>query len=163
RADSPVASRRMQSRAVHEALDLCLSCKGCKSDCPMSVDMATYKAEFSHRYYRYRLRPRIALFGFMPWAARLFSKVAGIVNWFGRLRWVRRLVGVHPDRPIPTLAPQTFRRQMRHRRLSTEGEPVALWVDSWTEHFHPEVGHAAVDVLERLGFAVEIVPWACCG
>jgi FAD/FMN-containing dehydrogenase/Fe-S oxidoreductase len=165
RSDSPAATPRGE-RDVHDALDLCLSCKGCKSDCPMGVDLATYKAEFAYRWYRRRLRPRIAYaFGYMPWLARLLGLAPRLVNLLAPLRLVKWLIGMHPLRSIPPFARETFRRQLRRRASpQSTGQRVVLWVDSWTERFHPEVGLAAVEVLERLGFQVVVPPRAlCCG
>jgi len=166
RADSPVASARFESRAVHDALDLCLSCKGCKRDCPMQVDIATYKAEFTHRWYRFRLRPRIAYtFGLVPWTARLLAAAPRVVNAITRSWIVRRALGVHPDRAIPRFADRSFRARFRDRPAAMQaGEPVLLWADTWTDRFHPEVGIAAVDALEALGFRVSVLPRpVCCG
>src|SRR5690606_14751809 len=100
-----------RSEAVREALDLCLSCKGCKSDCPMSVDMASLKAEFNAHHWKGRLRPRSAYaFGLIPWWARLASLAPGLVNGLTRLPVTRSLAklaaGMAPARRIPTFAPQ---------------------------------------------------------
>jgi Fe-S oxidoreductase len=151
---------------VHDALDLCLSCKGCKRDCPMQVDVATYKAEFTYRWYRWRLRPRIAYtFGFMPWIARVLAVAPRLVNALTHTKIVRRLLGVHPDRPIPVFADRSFRALVRTRSpANPDGEPVLLWADTWTDRFHPNVGLAAVEVLEALGFRVSVLPQPiCCG
>jgi Fe-S oxidoreductase len=167
RGDSPLSAPGFDRREVHEALDLCLSCKGCKGDCPMRVDVATYKAEFAHRWYRWRLRPRIAwFFGYMPWLARILSLAPRLVNTLARWRPTKWVLGVHPDRPIPTLARETFRHRNARRvpAGARTGERVVLWVDSWTERFHPEVGIAAVEVLDHLGYDVAILPRPiCCG
>lgn len=161
-----------RSEPVRDALDLCLSCKGCKGDCPVNVDMATYKAEFLSHYYQHRLRPRSAYaFGLIYWWARAASWFPELANWFVRAPIISRiskwLAGIEPSRVVPPFAPQSFRQYWRrHRRAAprTEGPPVLLWVDTWNNHFQPAVALAAVDALEDAGFRV-VVPERslCCG
>jgi len=162
---------------VHEALDLCLACKGCASDCPTGVDMAAYKVEVLHQTYRGRLRPRSHYtLGRLPlWAdvAALAPRVANAVvgsRLGGAL--ARGAAGVDARRPLPRFAPRTFEAWWRDRRATgPEGEPdvaaphgrVALWVDSFTDHFSPGVAVAAVDVLEAAGYLVEAPGGLCCG
>jgi FAD/FMN-containing dehydrogenase/Fe-S oxidoreductase len=152
---------------VLESLDLCLSCKACSSECPTGVDMATYKAEAL--YHRYRHRPRPAAHYSLGWLPR-WAPVASLLphqanRWasgrFGGLG--KRLAGVDPHRDLPAFAPQTFRRWFaRHR--TAPGDPVMLWVDTFTNHFTPQVGIAAVSVLEQAGYAVQIPQRRlCCG
>jgi FAD/FMN-containing dehydrogenase/Fe-S oxidoreductase len=157
-----------RSPEVREALDLCLSCKGCTSDCPTGIDMATYKAEALYQAYRHRLRPaaHYAL-GWLPYWARLAARTPRLANrlmsapGIGRLG--RRLAGVDQRRALPTLAPATFRSWFADR-LPAAGDPVLLWVDTFTDLFTPEVGIAAVRVLEDAGFAVRIPEQPlCCG
>jgi FAD/FMN-containing dehydrogenase/Fe-S oxidoreductase len=159
-----------RSEAVKEALDLCLACKGCKHDCPVSVDMATYKAEFLSHYYAGRLRPRHAYaMGLIHWWARLASFAPGLANLVGRTpglgaaaKW---LGGIAQRRPLPCFAGQTF-KDWFFRRPSGDpaGRPMVLWADTFTNFFHPEPGKAAVEVLENAGCRV-LVPRAalCCG
>ncbi len=166
-----------RSAAVHDALDLCLSCKGCSSDCPTGVDLASYKAEALHQRYRRRLRPRAHYaLGWLPRWARLVGRLpaaAGVVN--GLLGWrflhpaVTWLAGVDPRRRIPRFAPQTFRRWFAARGA---GQPAAgpgradvvLFVDTFTDAFSPEVGRAAVSVLEDAGYRVRVSEQpVCCG
>jgi FAD/FMN-containing dehydrogenase/Fe-S oxidoreductase len=155
---------------VHEALDLCLSCKGCSRDCPTGVDMAGYKSEVLHQTYRRRLRPRSHyVLGRLPFWSDLAARVPRLANALttsrlgGRLaRWT---AGVDQRRSLPAFAPRTFRADWAARPAAThEGPPVALWVDSFTDHFAPSVAHAAVAVLEYAGYRVQ-VPGAdtCCG
>ena len=158
-----------RSDEVHEALDLCLSCKACSSDCPAGVDMATYKAEALHQRYRRRLRPpaHYAL-GWLPRWARLAAHSPNTVNAILRVAplaaLAKRLGGIDARRPLPLFAPQTFRSWFAHRPAPGQGEPVLLWVDTFTDHFSPHVGKAAVRVLEDAGFAVQITSNpVCCG
>jgi Fe-S oxidoreductase len=156
---------------VKEALDLCLSCKGCKGDCPVQVDMATYKAEFLSHYYEGRLRPRAAYtMGHIHRWARLASHAPGLVNLATHAPIVsglaRLAAGVHPDRQIPAFATQTFTQwfHARQRDVRRSGRPVVLWPDTFTNHFRPQVARAAVDVLESAGFDVRVPRQdVCCG
>jgi FAD/FMN-containing dehydrogenase/Fe-S oxidoreductase len=155
---------------VKEALDLCLACKGCKGDCPVNVDVATYKAEFLSHYWEGRLRPRHAYaFGWIDKWARLAALWPGMVNLLTQAPGISSIAklaaGVAPERKIPQFAPTTFKSWFFSRpRANRTGKRVLLWADTFNNHFHPEVARAAVDVLENLGFDVE-VPRArlCCG
>jgi FAD/FMN-containing dehydrogenase/Fe-S oxidoreductase len=157
-----------ESDDVKHALDLCLACKACKSECPVSVDMATYKAEFLAHHYARRSRPlRAMLFGHIDWWAAIASRVPRLVNLFGSVRPLagplQSAVGIAPDRRLPRFAPETFQRWMQVHPPRSEGRPVILWSDTFTNYFHPEVGRAAVHVLERLGYYVSVPPQTCCG
>jgi FAD/FMN-containing dehydrogenase/Fe-S oxidoreductase len=160
--------RGWHSPEVAESLDLCLSCKGCSSDCPAGVDMATYKAEVL--YQRYRRRPRPAAhyaLGWLPRWARLASHAPRLSNAALRrptlARIAKRLGGIDPRRSLPEFAPQTFRSWFANR-APAGGTPVLLWVDTFTDRFTPAVGHAAVRVLERAGYSVRITAKpVCCG
>jgi FAD/FMN-containing dehydrogenase/Fe-S oxidoreductase len=155
---------------VKDSLDLCLACKGCKSDCPVGVDVATYKSEFLSHYYEGRWRPRSAYaFGNIDRWARLASHVPGLVNLTTQLpllRDVSKLIaGIPQERSIPAFAPQTFRHWFQHRQ-SRNGEalPVLLWPDTFNNYFLPDTAKAAVDVLESAGYRV-VLPRTklCCG
>lgn len=154
---------------VKESLDLCLSCKGCKSDCPVGVDMATYKAEFLSHYYAGRLRPRAAYaLGLLPIWARIASHAPRLVNAALRAPGLagigKRAAGVATDRRAPTFAARTFRSWFDDHRGPTDAAPVLLWPDTFTNHFTPEVGVAAVEVLEAAGYSVRIpARELCCG
>jgi Fe-S oxidoreductase len=159
-----------KSEEVFDALDLCLSCKGCKGDCPVNVDMATYKAEFLSHYYEGRVRPRHAYsMGLIHRWARMASLAPELVNWAGSTpgssALVKMLAHIAPERSLPKFARQNFKSWFRRRakRAQTESK-VILWADTFNNYFHPEVAAAAVDVLERAGFDV-LVPAAhlCCG
>lgn len=181
------------SREVAEALDLCLACKACKSECPAGVDMATYKAEL--RSHRRGLRPPSAYaFGGVHVAAVLASRAPGLANALARTPGLSHLVkaaaGVAQGRRLPRLARRPFRRRfatlrpgslagragrgaagaagtLASRHAAGDGEPprVILWPDTFNDHFHPEVPWAAVEVLETAGFAVTVPKREslCCG
>ncbi len=155
---------------VKDALDLCLACKGCKGDCPVNVDMATYKAEFLSHYYEGKLRPITGYsMGLIYWWARLASLIPGMVNFFAQTPpfsgIMKTLGGFAQQRTIPKFAPQTFKQWFHTRGLRNVGMPqVILWPDTFNNHFHPETAIAAVEVLEAAGYQV-IVPEQslCCG
>jgi FAD/FMN-containing dehydrogenase/Fe-S oxidoreductase len=159
-----------RNERVREALDLCLSCKGCKGECPVNVDMATYKAEFLAHYYAGRLRPPSAYaFGLLFRWARLGSLVPELANVVmrapGLSRVLKTAVGIEPRRELPPLARVTFREWWRRRPERNAGRPrVLLWVDTWNNYWTPTVAAAAVDVIEDAGFRV-CIPTArlCCG
>jgi Fe-S oxidoreductase len=155
---------------VKEALDLCLACKGCKHDCPVNVDMATYKAEFLSHYYAGKLRPRYAYaFGWVHIWSRLASLAPTLANAVSQTPGLRRLLGwaagVAPERTLPPLAPRTFKQWFRSRPArNTTGRPVVLWPDTFNNHFHPDTAKAAVEVLEDAGWRVIVPePDMCCG
>jgi FAD/FMN-containing dehydrogenase/Fe-S oxidoreductase len=155
-----------RSTEVHDALDLCLSCKGCKGDCPVSVDMATYKAEFLSRHYKRRLRPREAYtMGLIMFHARMGARVPRLASFLANRSLVKRMGGISPDRAVPPFARQTFKSWFQARgAVNPHGEPVVLFPDTFNNFFHPETMKAAVEVLEAAGFDV-VVPEAelCCG
>jgi FAD/FMN-containing dehydrogenase/Fe-S oxidoreductase len=150
-----------RSDAVRDALDLCLSCKGCSSDCPAGVDMATYKAEALYQRYRHRPRPRTHYsLGWLPRWARLSPRLANLAL---RAPGARAVAGLDRRRALPRFAHQTFRQWFADRPAGS-GKPVVLWVDTFTDRFAPQVGQAAVRVLEDAGYAVQIPDGhACCG
>jgi FAD/FMN-containing dehydrogenase/Fe-S oxidoreductase len=162
---------RWRSTAVRDALDLCLACKGCRSDCPVDVDMATYKAEFLSHHYAGRLRPRTHYsLGWLPLVARVAALAPRIVNVLTRtpgLRTVAKAVGgVAPERELPLFAPRRFSHWYRERGPRGRGVrgDVLLWPDTFTEFFEPHIGQAAVTVLEDAGFTVRIPDQElCCG
>jgi FAD/FMN-containing dehydrogenase/Fe-S oxidoreductase len=174
-ANGTLVDQGWKSPEVQEALDLCLSCKGCSSDCPAGVDMATYKAEALHQRYRRRLRPASHyLLGWLPRWARLASYLPRIINaltGFEPLAAVaKRIGGIDQRRPLPQFATQTFRAwfegrpQRPERPAGGTGDDVVLWVDSFTENFSPAIGRAAVAVLEDAGLRVSLPSGsACCG
>jgi Fe-S oxidoreductase len=164
-----------KNEAIKESLDLCLACKGCKSDCPVGVDVATYKAEFLSHYYETNRRPlnEIALSNFELWL-NAASRVPGLVNLTTQLPVLRdlakRAARIPAQRRIPALAPQTFQqwwsdgRPRPSRGAKLRQGPVLLWADTFNNHFLPATAKAAAEVLEAAGFDVT-VPRAhlCCG
>jgi FAD/FMN-containing dehydrogenase/Fe-S oxidoreductase len=148
---------------VREALDLCLACKACKRECPANVDMAAYKAEFLSHYYRRRPRPaHMYATGLIARWARLGAAAPTLANQLARLG--KGLIGVAPERALPTLAPETFRARFSRRQPEGGRERVLLWPDTFTNYFAPERGHAAVSVLEAAGFRVDLPGRVlCCG
>ncbi len=165
------------SAELASSLDLCLSCKGCSSDCPAGVDMATYKAEVLHQRYRRRPRPAAHYsLGWLPRWAALAARAPGLANALlrnGPLSAVaKRLGGIDTRRPLPPFAASGFRDWFAHRPAGAGNSgapespraPVLLWVDTFTEYFAPEVGQAAVQVLEAAGYAVQLTAQpVCCG
>lgn len=159
-----------RSEAVKESLDLCLACKGCRSDCPVHVDMATYKAEFLSHYYKGRLRPlRAYAFGRIAQWARLGALLPKVTNFVQRAPYlsaiVKAVLGIAPGRRLPRFAPETFKSWFFKRTpRNVAGPPVVLWPDTFNNFYHPEVAQAATRLLERHGWRV-LVPHAalCCG
>jgi FAD/FMN-containing dehydrogenase/Fe-S oxidoreductase len=166
--DGRLVSGGFASPEVHEALDLCLSCKGCLSDCPTGIDMASYKSEVLNQTYRGRRRPRSHyILGRLPFWAKLASPFARLANLSLRVpglahvaRWI---AGVDQRRSLPQFAKQRFSR-LAEPSSGGENGNVLLWADSFTEYFSTSGGLAAVEVLERAGYDVLTLPRsACCG
>ncbi|MFI6957603.1 FAD-binding and (Fe-S)-binding domain-containing protein [Nocardia sp. NPDC050408] len=157
------------SEAVAESLDLCLSCKACRSDCPAGVDMAAYKSEALYRRYRRRPRPidHYAL-GWLPRWLGVAGRMPRAANALAEIGWLRRIAlragGIDPRRDLPRLADRSFRRSW-HDRADSDGAPeVLLWVDTFTDAFDPEIAQAAVQLMESLGYRVRIPRRrVCCG
>ena len=155
---------------VKEALDLCLACKGCKGDCPVNVDMATYKAEFLSHYYQGRLRPMTAYtMGLIYWWARLACRIPAVANFLTQAPVLsdiaKAVIGVAPQRRLPVFASLPFKEWFRQRGPRNADAPrVILWPDTFNNYLHPEPLQAAVEVLEAAGYQV-IVPEQslCCG
>lgn len=156
-----------KNEEVKKSLDLCLACKGCKTECPVNVDMASYKAEFLSHYYEGRLRPRSAYAMGMimvwsrfasraPWLANAMVAVPGLSSL------AKFAAGVHPARELPKFAGRTFRS--RFKAKNTGKKKVILWADTLNNYFRPEVSSAAVQVLEAAGFDLALPKKQyCCG
>lgn len=160
-----------RSEEVHDALDLCLACKGCRSDCPVDVDMATYKAEFLSHYHHNRIRPMAHYsMGWIPLWARLATSMSGFANAVVQSRTLGQLVkragGMAPERAMPRFADTRFTTifpELHQDSTGTRGT-VLLWPDTFTNNFEPEVARAAVRVLNSAGFTVRVPTRAvCCG
>ena len=168
-----VVRGKWQDENVKSSLDLCLSCKGCKSDCPVSVDVATYKAEFLAHHYDGKRRPlNHYAFGQIDRWARLASRAPGFANFLtqtpGLSSVTKRLGGISAERRIPALAHQSFRRWFDNRRSSQRIGPredqVVLWPDTFNNYFRPKTAIAAVEVLEAAGYQVRLPRGnVCCG
>jgi Fe-S oxidoreductase len=156
-----------RSEEVKDALDLCLACKGCKNECPVRVDMATYKAEFLAHYYEARVRPRQAYaLGLIMFWARLASKAPQLANALAANPLSKRLAGIAPQRTPPRFADEPFTSWFARRpRTGAEGSRrIVLWPDTFTNYFEPSIAKAAVEVLEAAGCSVELPRGAlCCG
>jgi Fe-S oxidoreductase len=167
-----------QSRAVHQALDLCLSCKACKSECPVQVDVAAWKSEFLAQHYKGRLHPlHHYIFGFADKLARLGSLTPALTNALltgaPTSPLVKYMVGVAQERTLPRLARKSFQK-LRETNSETSNVPrsetssvatkVLLWPDTWNNYYHPQTLAAAESVLTEAGFAVEVPQGhICCG
>jgi FAD/FMN-containing dehydrogenase/Fe-S oxidoreductase len=157
---------------VKRALDLCLSCKACKSECPVNVDIATYKAEFLSHFYAGRVRPlHHYAFGRIDRWAGWASHAPGVANFAtqtpGLSQLVRKALRLAPERQLPRFSATSFQQWVRKRGLraaKSSGNQVILWADTFNNYFHPETGQAAMEVLEAGGFHV-MVPQQrlCCG
>ena len=161
-----------RSTEVAEALDLCLSCKGCLADCPVNVDMATYKAEFTHHHYARRpwARPRSHFsMGWLPALARVATRAPRTVNALTSSRFaglLKRAGGIAPERDVPAFVEESFVAWFtQHRATEAPSRgPVVLWPDTFMNYLAPEVGRAAVTVLEAAGFEVRLPEGpVCCG
>ncbi len=158
-----------KSREVEEALDLCLACKGCKSDCPVNTDMATYKAEFRAHHYEGRLRPISSYaMGLIHIWARIAAKIPGLANFATQTPGISSLVkwagGIAQERKMPPFAGETFTSWFSKRQGKKTGKKVLLWPDTFNNYFRPETAKAAVELLEGLGYEV-VLPegHVCCG
>ncbi|MFL5899184.1 MAG: FAD-linked oxidase C-terminal domain-containing protein [Solirubrobacterales bacterium] len=168
--DGDTITDGFRSEDAREALDLCLSCKGCKGDCPVSVDMATYKAEFLSHHYKRRLRPlpayTIGLIMFHARAAARMPRLANFLTHAPGISWlVKRAGGISPAREMPRFAGQTFKDWFRERgAVNPQAEPVLLFPDTFNNFLQPETMKAATEVIEDTGFRVVVPePELCCG
>ncbi len=166
-----------KNEQVKQALDLCLSCKACKSECPANVDMATYKAEFLSHYYEGKRRPlRAYAFGMLDRWAGWGTLMPALANFATHAPGLRQLVewalDLAPERQIPLLASRNFRQMARKEGIPVSqgkrhqgAQPeVILWVDTFNNYFHPETSRAAIRVLQQAGFRVSVNPAGlCCG
>ncbi len=170
--EGDVITEGWRSTEVRDALDLCLACKGCRSDCPVNVDMATYKAEFMHHHYKHRLRPLAHYsMGWLPLLAPIAAIAPRALNALAHTRGLttalRAAGGIDQHREVPRFAAERFTRWFR-RRTGKAPAPqrgtVVLWPDTFTNSFDPDIAKAAVAVLEDAGFEVHVPQRpVCCG
>ena len=169
------------SEEVKESLSLCLSCKACRKECPVGVDIATYKAEFLSHYYQHHSRPISAYaMGLIFWWSRLGAAMPSVANYFSQKApfstWMKSLMGVAPERQIPAFAKRTYRQWYRNRERdidkangrnvvrSATGKKVVLWIDTFTNFYNPEIARETTEALEKLGYTVLIpADILCCG
>ncbi len=152
---------------VYKVLDLCLECRACKAECPVGVDVAKFKSEFLADYYtRHGVPPRAKALGNVHRTAVWGSRFAGVANALAAspaVRWLnKKLLDIDPRRTLPAWRADTFDKwASRHRPAA--GKPVTIFNDTFTNHYDPEIGIAAVEILERGGCAVNVVRPGCCG
>src|SRR5262249_22060486 len=157
-------------RRLYDVMDLCLECKGCKAECPSNVDMAKLKYEFLHHYHAVNGLPlRNRLFGHIARLAQIGARLAPLSDWLAR-SWpnrvlLQRLAGIDRRRPLPAFARQTFTDwfDTRKPRLDAPRGPVVLFHDTFVTYNTPDIGRAAVELLETAGYRVELVGKKCCG
>lgn len=152
---------------VHDALSLCLECRACKAECPVGVDVARFKSEFLADYYTRRGVPlKATVLGNIHKTAALASRFPALANAVANnpvVKWVNEMVlGVDARRHVPTWRGDTFAKQLGGRRTGS-GQAVTIFNDTFTNHYDPEIGMAAVEILERSGHAVNVVRPGCCG
>jgi Fe-S oxidoreductase len=162
-----------KSEEVHEALDLCLACKGCTNDCPVHVDMPTYKAEFLYHYYKgftHNRKRHMYAFGFIDKFSRAASLAPEFVNFFAQTPGLsflaKKIAGMDEHRRIPRFAPMTLQSWYKQRggARHPNGPKVILWPDTFNNHFHTDVGTSAVEALEAEGYRVMMpTQHVCCG
>ncbi len=174
-ANGSVVQEGWASPEVHDALDLCLSCKACASDCPTGVDMAAYKSEALYQTYRGRRRPlRHYALGQLPRWARLAGVAPRLANALAAVAPLRRIAfratGLDPRRGVPAFATRPFRRRRDDvasalsRATTASRGAVLLWVDSFSDSFSPDVAVDAIEVLTAAGYAVRLPEQqVCCG
>lgn len=160
----------LASERMYEVMDLCVACKGCKTECPSNVDMGRMKTEWLGTYYaRHGVPLRTRFFSSAPRIARLTTGLrARLVNRINRLPAARKVMektlGIDASRELPPFAPEPFSDWFARQTWRQDGPPVVLYADTFTNHNHPEIGQAAARFLHRAGYAVSITtPNACCG
>lgn len=153
---------------LYQIMELCLECKGCKTECPSQVDMARIKAEFLHHYHtKAPFSLRRHLMGNIATVNRIGSAFAPFSNWMLKLplnRFILKTLGITPERSLPPFAFQRFSSWLKKHHNPEQGaHSVVLFNDTYTEYNYPNIGKAALHVLRQLNCRVHIPPWQCCG
>ena len=171
---SPDPHAALGDHGLHEVLDLCLECKACKTECPLSVDMAALKAEFlSHYHARHGVPLRSRVFGHVRTLNRFGAAMAPLSNWVAASKPLRiladRLGGIDRRRALPTFERETLQRWFKRRRATWAGRGAAprgrviFLADSFASYTEPEIGRAAIELLEMAGWDVQLAGDVCCG
>ncbi len=165
-----IPNREYTGKSMYDIMDLCIQCKGCKKECPSQVDMAKMKSEFLHHYYTVHGQPiRNRIFGNIDRINQITSAMPNLSNWIlnSKLnKFALKTIGIHPARSLPKLCKQPFSKwyKINHKTNDTEnGNSVVLFIDTFTEYNHPEIGISAYNVFKKLGKNVIIPPIQCCG
>lgn len=156
------------SKGLYDVLDLCVECKGCKTECPSQVDMAKMKAEFLYHYHQKHGTPlRSRLFAHVGTLGKLGSTFAPFSNWLGNSlvgKALRSLVGITSKRDLPTFTSERFSAWLKNTKNTfTSKKKVVLFNDTYNEYYSPHIGKAAVKVLNHFGYEAIVLPWTCCG
>ncbi len=155
------------SHGMYDVLDLCLECKGCKTECPSQVDMAKMKAEFLYHYQkRHGIPLRNQIFANISRINALAYPFATLVNFFSTSRiakWMANLIGITKERPLPSLAQERFSAWLKKVDQKKKNKKVVLLNDTFNEFHQPQIGKAAIAILQALGYEVIIPPYHCCG
>lgn len=165
-----LAKKEFTSKRLHDVLDLCISCKGCKGECPTNVDMAKLKYEFLYHYHNAHGLPlRDRLFGNIATINKVGCALAPVSNWLGKalpVRWItQQLFGIASERNLPPFAKQTFTDWFKKRPQNdgARAKKVVLFHDTFLTYNYPEIGMATVRLLEEAGYDIILPEKKCCG
>ncbi|MCE5228830.1 FAD-binding protein [bacterium] len=156
------------SPRILEVMDLCVACKSCANECPNNIDMTRLKAEVLHQHHlKSGSSPRERLFANMPsrarWASGALAPVINAAMKNGAMKSALEMgFGIDHRRTLPAFAAQKLTAWFGSHKTSTTGRRVALFADTWSEHFETGVGRAAIEVLEAAGYRVEVIRPGCC-
>jgi FAD/FMN-containing dehydrogenase/Fe-S oxidoreductase len=160
----------LDDKRVYEALDLCLECRACRTECPASVDMASLKSEFLAKYWSengtpLRARALANIEGLAAWGSR-FAPLSNLIASSAPIRWLNEaLLDIDRRRPLPQWKRNTFARWLagNKRHIAPSAKPVTLFNDTFMNHYEPDIGIAALEVLEKGGCAITVARPGCCG